>query len=349
MSRKILLCVAAIFAFNFGGFAQEAEEEAVMILEEKAEVESKVEEVKEAAEEVKEAVTAAEATEKAEVSEEKQEIAEQAAEEAVVKAEEKNEAPAAEEVKKEEAIKETIVKAEEKVEENKAEEAGKEKAVEKAAEKAEQTEKESESEKCFCSWLNPMNWFSSGEKAEKAEEAQAEVKPAGEGAKAEEQKESSQSVVRTALLWLPNIVLNLTDIISMDGGVGSETALEVGVTKYFGFGGAFGEKYFIQKGYDRQYGGGYSSGWDLQLLCLNAEKRYVEDTFGTTKKYYLSRKDLGMADPENHTYKDEVRDFYAFGVKAGWLLILGLEIHPVEIADFLASIFFMDIRGDDLK
>jgi hypothetical protein len=154
---------------------------------------------------------------------------------------------------------------------------------------------------------------------------------------------------RTLLLWLPNRLLDVSDVFSVELGVGSEFSLEVDVTKCLGFGGSFGDKYFIHKGYARQYGGGYTSGWNYQNLCLLTEKRYVEDTFGTTKGYFLPRKPLGLPDYD-FTYKEDIRDFWAVGVKAGWLFSIDFQAHPLEIADLVAGIFFIDCLGkDDIK
>ncbi len=309
MGRRIFLCAAAFFAFTMGNFA--GDNDAVMVLDA--------------------------------VEEAKSETAE-----AVKKVEEKApaEAPAAKE-------------------------AGKEKAIEEAVAGDEKGSKGS------FPWLNPMNWFSSGE-GEKVQPAKEEAAPAApvEEAKKEETvpaaaaaaapdapaAEAKKEAVaenggsgflphagRAVLLWLPNLLMDLSDVVSMEGGVGSEAALEVDVTKYLGIGGASGEKYFVQKGYARQCGGGYSSGWDIQALCLNTEKIYVEDTFGSTRRYYVNRKDFGMADSSNHSYRDRVRDFWAISVKAGWLLGVGVDIHPTEFADFVAGIFFMDTNEDNFE
>jgi hypothetical protein len=75
----------------------------------------------------------------------------------------------------------------------------------------------------------------------------------------------------------------------------------------------------------------------------------VEDTFGTTKGYFLPRKSFGCPDYD-FTYKDETRDFWAIEAKAGWLFSADFQAHPVEIADLAAGIFFIDcLRKDDLE
>jgi len=310
--------VTAVLAFNLGTFAEEEEQKAVVVVE------------KNNGEKTTEKQTT-EATE-TEIKEQKEGEGE------VVK----------EVTKDNEEKKDNIV----------AQEAAKEEEVKKSTEAIEKKEEEEDSDS-FLSFLNPLNWFSSedekneemeevakdaqGEKVEKKENPQPLVE------EKKEKVDEGPSIGRVILLWLPNILLDITDIVSVDAGVGSETALEVDLTKYLGIGFAFGEKYFIQKGFSRQYGGGYSSGWDMQFLCFNTEKRYVEDTFGTTKRYYVGRKDFELADSANHTYRDKVRDFYAISVKAGWLAIINFEVHPIEIADLITSVFFIDITGDNLK
>ncbi len=370
MGRRILLCAAAFFAFTIGSFAED-EGDAVILLDDAEVAKPATEAV--AAEAKEEAAPAAEAKEEVvqEVKEEakaveeaKPETAEAAKAEAVEKVEEKAAELQAvpEEAKPEAKVEETA----------KAADAEKEKAVEQAIAGDETGSKGS------LSWLNPMNWFSSdeGEKVEPAKEEAAPAAPVEAAVEEAKKEEAAPAAVpevpaaeakkeeidadagkpgflaragRAVLLWLPNRLADVTDLVSMEGGVGSEVALEVDVTKYLGIGGASGEKYFVQKGYARQCGGGYSSGWDFQTLCLNTEKIYVEDTFGSTRKYYVNRKDYGLADYSNHSYRDRVRDFWAISVKAGWLLGFGVEVHPTEIADLVAGIFFMDVHGDDFE
>jgi hypothetical protein len=350
MGRRIFLCAAAFFAFTMGSFAED--DDAVMVLD-------AVEEVKPATE----AVVAEAKEEATPVIEAKEGVVQEVKEEAKAVEEAK---PETAEVAKAEAIEKVEKKAP--AEAPAAEEAGKEKAIEEAVAGEEKGSKGSSS------WLNPMNWFSSseGEKVEPAKEEAAPAAPVEEAKKeeaapsvvpevvaAEAKKEEIDADAdkpgflahagRAVLLWLPNRLADVTDLVSMNVSVGPEVAIEVDVTKYLGIGGASGEKYFVQKGYARQCGGGYSSGWDFQTLCLNAEKIYVEDTFGSTKKYYVNRKDYGLADYSNHSYRDRVRDFWAISVKAGWMLGFGIEVHPTEIADLVAGIFFLDAHGDDFE
>jgi hypothetical protein len=168
-----------------------------------------------------------------------------------------------------------------------------------------------------------------------------------------ESKEESQCFClkagRAILLWLPNRLLDISDIFSLNVGVGSEFAVKTNVTGCFGLGGTFGETYFIEKGFARQYGGGYFSGWEYQNFCWLTEKEYIEDTFGTVKPFVLPPKYFGL--PEyDFTYQEDVRDFWAVGAKCGWLAIVDFQIHPVEIFDVVTGIFFIDcLRKDDLQ
>ena len=156
------------------------------------------------------------------------------------------------------------------------------------------------------------------------------------------------STLNTALLYIPNRLLDLSDIVSLELGAGAEFGVDVRLTRWMQLGGRYGDKYFLGKDYARQLGGGYSSGWNYGLGCLTSERRYVDDTFGTTREFLLKRKSLSLAMPnEDFTYTQETRDFWEIGANAGWLVTVGVAIHPVEIADFFAGIVLIDLKGDD--
>jgi hypothetical protein len=160
--------------------------------------------------------------------------------------------------------------------------------------------------------------------------------------------QAGSPILKTALLYIPNRVLDLLDIVTFNLGAGPEFGVEVRATRWIQVGGMYGDKYFIGKNYARQIGGGYSSGWNYEFLCFTSERRYVDETFGTTSEFILKRKPLGFAMPsDDFTYSQDVRDFWEIGANAGWLITLGAAVHPVEIADFLAGLVLIDLKGDD--
>ncbi|OGV48624.1 MAG: hypothetical protein A2X49_11005 [Lentisphaerae bacterium GWF2_52_8] len=187
------------------------------------------------------------------------------------------------------------------------------------------------------------------EEVAKAPEAPAAAQAPVDEKKPDEAKPVATAIVRAIGLYIPNLLLDLNDIISIDFGAGPEVCVEARITRYLQWGGAYGEKYFLAKGYDRQIGGGYTNGWNYEDTMLSMESRYVEDTFGSVRNYIIESKKMRLSSFEDEVYADNVRDFWELGGQVGWLFTVGAYIHPVEIADFLAGIFFIDLRGDRLR
>ncbi|MFA6290332.1 MAG: hypothetical protein WC637_01050 [Victivallales bacterium] len=142
--------------------------------------------------------------------------------------------------------------------------------------------------------------------------------------------------------------MDLFDIVTVNVGAGPEFGVEAKLTHWMQLGGMYGDKYFLGKDYARQFGGGYSSGWNYDLICLTSERRCVDSTFGTTREFLLKRKSLSLAMPnEDFTYSQKIRDFWEIAVNAGWLITAGVAIHPEEIADFFVGFAKDDPSGDD--
>jgi hypothetical protein len=170
--------------------------------------------------------------------------------------------------------------------------------------------------------------------------------PEAEAAAATTEDESPSIGYRLAM-WLPNRLVDLDDIISVGLGCGAKIAVEPSVTRFFQFGGSYGDQYFITKGYSRQYGGGFESGWGTEAFCWSREKRYVEDTFGLVQPYLHYQETCSISTYSMDIYKEDKRDLWAIGIDAGWLLSANAYVHPLEIADFLTGIVLYDLSKDD--
>ena len=88
--------------------------------------------------------------------------------------------------------------------------------------------------------------------------------------KVEEDKGShTNDMVKVMLLYIPNRLIDVTDIFTMSLGVGGHGAMDVHLTRYFQLGAWHGPNYFIAKGYARQYGGGLQDGTEAGIICFN--------------------------------------------------------------------------------
>ncbi len=157
---------------------------------------------------------------------------------------------------------------------------------------------------------------------------------------------SKYSILKTVVMYIPNRLIDILDIVTFDVGAGAPFGADVRLTRWMQFGGKTVDRYFVGKNCSRQIGGGYEAGWNYEFFCFESERLYVEDTFGTMNKYVLREKNLGVANPKDTGFVKN-RDFWEIGVNAGWVVSMGVAIHPVEIADAIAGIFLIDLGKDD--
>jgi hypothetical protein len=158
----------------------------------------------------------------------------------------------------------------------------------------------------------------------------------------------ADDMVKVLMLYIPNRIIDATDIFTMSLGAGGHGALDVHLTRYFQLGGWHGPNYFITKGYARQYGGGYQHGTEAGILCFNYNETFITENFGTVREYYIDKTEFGMANYEISAYENNDVDFWGIGAHVGWLVNVSVNIHPLEIADFVTGLVFYDLMGDDI-
>lgn len=168
------------------------------------------------------------------------------------------------------------------------------------------------------------------------------------------------------LLWLPNRVMDLTDIVSV--GVGSHFGIPkvgVRVTRAIDFN--FGDAAYsvLRKDYNRWLGASNEQGHSFSFIYLGTEEYRVDRIFGfnlwnyptddktfvRSAKYMIYKYDW-WEEPFAGYYdiKTGTRDWTEISAEIGCLGYLRVAIHPIEIADFFAGIFFFDgLKEDDIK
>jgi len=160
------------------------------------------------------------------------------------------------------------------------------------------------------------------------------------------QTKTNHSDFHIALMYIPNRLTDLTDIITIGGGVGPEASLELTFTKWGQFGASYGDRYFIEKAFNRQYGGGYSGGHNAAFACWSDEEEIVDYCFGTVNPYVnLNLKNSSISCPCSEPYKSGNVDFWRIGVQTGWLVDIEMAIHPVAIANFFTGFAFIRLTN----
>ena len=149
------------------------------------------------------------------------------------------------------------------------------------------------------------------------------------------------------LFYIPNRVIDATDIITLDVSVGGGFQAEVQATRFAQMGGSYGQSYFMTKAYSRQFGCGHKTTSRFGLVNLEREVTFVDETTGTVKEYVIDFPEFIGADYHLDAFRDKDVDFWKIGGSFGWVIGVGFGIHPLEIADFVTGIFWLDLSDDD--
>jgi len=164
--------------------------------------------------------------------------------------------------------------------------------------------------------------------------------------------EARPNVGRTILMYLPNRLLDITDIVSLHVGIPRLPHL---VTAYPVHANAH-----VTRG--MQVGFGISE----DTLCVGKQyecrvmpwlQSYEEVSVGpvtlctlepTSGNDAIEFKKVGMLWPTDLPFADHLLDYWAVGAQATVISVsAGAEVHPLEIADFLAWLFLVDLGDDD--
>jgi hypothetical protein len=151
----------------------------------------------------------------------------------------------------------------------------------------------------------------------------------------------------TVLLYIPNRLVDFADMFSITLGFGPAIGAEVQLTKYCSLGGEVGPTAQMIKGINRQYGFAVQSGWDVGFLMISAENRDREKSIGSVKNYYYYSTGVPSIEKVPYDFHEGAKDFWSIGGKVVALFEVDAEIHPIEVADFLLGLVFIDLKGDD--
>lgn len=159
--------------------------------------------------------------------------------------------------------------------------------------------------------------------------------------------DGGSSIVWGILLYLPNRVFDVLDLLNVEVGVSAGAGININMTEY----GALGAQVSA---------GEVLIGLDRRHLSTRASIREAIEIFpfelGTMGEVHASTggaraiayAKAGIKSPLDDVYQKS-RDFWGVGAEVQLAPIaLKVGIHPVEIADLLAGFFFIDILRDDL-
>ncbi len=160
---------------------------------------------------------------------------------------------------------------------------------------------------------------------------------------------SNAAVTDTLLMYIPNRAVDFVDCFSATVGFGPAIEGRAWVTRWLSFGGGIGATAKVVKQINRQYGTCLDSGWNAHFMVISAEAYEIEKCSRGVKKYYQYSTGVPLPGEKIYDIHNGERDFWSIGAEGAVLGQFSFEIHPIEMADFITGIFFIDLKGDDIK
>ena len=156
---------------------------------------------------------------------------------------------------------------------------------------------------------------------------------------------TSRVIADKILMYIPNRLADLADIISIDLEAGTAAKFGINLTHAFGVGAGYGNTGKISWNYGRKYGTGISTVSQAWFLAAAKGTLMQDCIYGNLNEYDFSYS--GFRAPWDPAFVKKYQDYWALDV-TGVLLAGGrIAIHPVELADFICGLFCIDISGDD--
>jgi len=155
------------------------------------------------------------------------------------------------------------------------------------------------------------------------------------------------AVADTILLYLPNRLVDLVDMFSIELGFGPAIRGHVRFSRACDIGAGVGATAKAVKGYNRQYGAALEKGWDASFLMISAENKEREKTSRGVQKFYYYATGTPLPTEKIYDFYEGARDYFTIGADGAALVEVNFEAHLVEIADFITGWLFIDLKSDD--
>lgn len=151
------------------------------------------------------------------------------------------------------------------------------------------------------------------------------------------------------ILYPVNRILDVFDLVSLNAGLGPDVQINLHATRALQLGGGGAATARAGFNYDRAVGVYRQKGWEASLLPFSWEGYSRTNVRSWGSIVDATHNANGMSEPGLPIYRDDIRDYWAFGgrVPLG-LASVEADAHPNEAADLLLGFFTVDIRNDDL-
>lgn len=149
-------------------------------------------------------------------------------------------------------------------------------------------------------------------------------------------------------LYFPNRIMDALDIFTVSVGLGPVARAELYATRGFAFGAGAGAEVMFVKGCNRQYGVCRESGYDVSFAMFNRVSLTRDGQSRLVIPFVIDEDGFPLPNERLYEPYNGARDYWAIGGSLSLGLATSLAIHPIEIADLVAGIFFIDLKDDDI-
>ncbi|MDD5697177.1 MAG: hypothetical protein PHH77_01050 [Victivallaceae bacterium] len=149
-------------------------------------------------------------------------------------------------------------------------------------------------------------------------------------------------------LYIPNRFMDALDIVTVSVGVGPVIRAEVHATRALAFGVGAGAEVMAVKGCNRQYGVCREAGYDLSFAMFNKVCLTRDGESRLVEPFVIDEDGFPLPGERLYEFYHGARDYWELGGSLALGIAGTLAIHPIEIADFITGIFFIDLKDDDI-
>ncbi|MDD3885981.1 MAG: hypothetical protein PHI35_03840 [Victivallaceae bacterium] len=169
-----------------------------------------------------------------------------------------------------------------------------------------------------------------------------------QAARQSEDKSTGEQVLEAVVLYLPNRIIDVFDLFTINVGAGPIVEARLMATRAVDGGFGCGVAYKAYKTHHRQYGFGKEQGWWWSLVCIGEEDYGVVDGTNMIDRYTEFRTGFPTPDMRVYDFYTGPRDYWQIGGTLGGGITGDLYVHPVEWLDCALGFLFIDISADDL-
>lgn len=151
------------------------------------------------------------------------------------------------------------------------------------------------------------------------------------------------------IMYVPNRIMDALDIFSLSIGAGPVIGADVRATRLVTVGAGAGAAVKVVKGYHRQYGVELQEGYNIDFLMYSIEKQQTDMASRFINRIDIDRTCIVTPDDRVYDFYEGARDYWSIGASLALILDVDVDVHPVEIFDFVTGIFCIDLCADDMS